>query len=161
MKSTIISMIIVLILMIVVPLVLFGNNDLARQLGFGGGKSSKKVDLKAKAPKNLTSVVTNEKVEVYKWRDKHGVLQFSNKPPEAGSDSELMVLSPNTNIIDAVKIPEKEEKEEKPPASSSKNPYTPGNMKKLIKKTADLKKLMDDHNTDQQEALDKIIKPKK
>jgi len=163
MKASIISMIIVLLLMIVVPLVFMGNDNLVRQMGFGAGGSSKKVDLKAIAPKNLTNVVTNEKVEIYKWRDQYGVVQFSNKPPEANNNPELIVLSPNTNIIKAIEIPKEEKKEEKTaaPTGGVSNPYTPGGIKELIEQTAGLQKLMDGRNADQQKSLEKMFKQKK
>ena len=134
MKTTIISMFIVLILMIVVPMVLFGDNEIAQKFGFGvSSKNDAKEDLQDKAPKNIQTVVTDKKVEVYKWADKHGVIQFSNEPPQDGSESEKMVLSPNTNVLDAIKITKKEpEKAAKPQVISRGSPYSPGGMKKMV-----------------------------
>ncbi|MDT8451708.1 MAG: DUF4124 domain-containing protein [Gammaproteobacteria bacterium] len=90
MKSTIISMFIVLIVMIALPMFLFDNGDLAQKFGFGNGAGSAEMveDLRAKAPKNIQQVVTDQPVEVYKWVDEHGVTQFSNRPPEKSRESE-------------------------------------------------------------------------
>jgi len=51
-------------------------------------------------------------VPIYKWRDEHGVMQFSNAPPPTVSNAERVILNPDKNIVPAVKVPRK--KEEKP-----------------------------------------------
>lgn len=162
MKSTIISMIIVLILMIVVPMVLFGDNEIAKKFGFGvSSKNDAKEDLQDKAPKNIQTVVTDKKVEVYKWADKHGVIQFSNEPPQDGSESEKMVLSPNTNVLDAIKITKKEpEKAAKPQVINLGSPYSPGGMKKMVDDSTNLQDQLNQRQTEQDKILQDLF-PKK
>lgn len=162
MKSTIISMIIVLILMIIVPLVLFGDNEIAQKFGFGiGGKKNIKADLQEKVPKNVQTVVTDKKVEIYKWADKHGVIQFSNVPPQDGSESEKMVLSPNTNVVDATKISEKEPaKVAKPQVISLGSPYTPGGMKKMVEDSTNLQEQLNQRQTDQEKMIQDLFPQK-
>ena len=161
MKSTIISMIIVLILMIVVPMVLFGDNEIAKKFGFGGGKNDVKANIQDKAPKNIQTVVTDKKVEVYKWADEYGVIQFSNLPPQDGSESEKIVLSPNTNVLDAIKITEKEpEKVAKPQVISLGSPYTPGGMKKMVEDSTNLQEQLDQRQTDQEKMIQNLFPQK-
>lgn len=162
MKSTIISMIIVLILMIVVPMVLFGDNEIAKKFGFGvSSKNDVKEDLQDKAPKNIQTVVTDKKVEVYKWADKHGVIQFSNEPPQDGSESEKMVLSPNTNVLDAIKITKKEpEKAAKSQVISLGSPYSPGGMKKMVDDSTNLQDQLNQRQTDQDKMIQDMFPQK-
>lgn len=162
MKSTIISMCIALMLMIVVPMVLFGDNEIAEKFGFGrGGKSDTKEDLRDKLPKNIKAVVTDKEVEVYKWTDKHGVMQFSHLPPQDGTDSEKLVLSPNTNVMDAIKIPEKEKEEvAKPQVFSLGSPYSPGGMKKMVDDSSELKETLNQRQADQEKMLQDLFPQK-
>ncbi len=155
MKSTIISMFIVLIVMITLPMFLFGNGDLAQKFGFGNGGAGEVIeDLRAKAPKNIQTVVTDEKVEVYKWVDEHGVTQFSNRPPEMSGKSEKIVLSPDTNVISAVKIPEKEaEVAASPQVHSLSSPYSPGGMKKIMDEATGMQEKLDQRKLEQDKAL--------
>ncbi|MCK4706710.1 MAG: DUF4124 domain-containing protein [Gammaproteobacteria bacterium] len=162
MKSTIISMIVVLILMIAVPLVLFGDKELAKDFGFGSlSKADVIEDLQDKAPKNIQTVVTNKEVSIYKWADKYGVRQFSNLPPKDGIESEKIVLSPNTNVMEAIKIPEKEtEKIAKPQVMSMGSPYSPGGMKKMIEDSTNLQEQLNQRQADQDEMIQDMFPQK-
>lgn len=155
MKSTIISMFIVLIVMITLPMFLFGNGELAQKFGFGSGDDGETIEeLRVKAPKNIQTVVTDEQVEVYKWVDEHGVIQFSNRPPEKSRESEKIVLSPNTNIISAIRIPEKEpEAAASPQVHSLSSPYSPGGMKKIMDDATGMQEMLDQRRMEQDKAL--------
>lgn len=156
MKSTIISMFIVLIVMIALPMFLFGNGDLAQKFGFGNGAISAEMieDLRAKAPKNIQQAVADRPVEVYKWVDEHGVTQFSNRPPEKSRESEKIVLSPDTNVISAIKIPEKEpEVVASPQVHSLSSPYSPGGMKKMVDEATGMQEMLDQRKLEQDKAL--------
>ena len=157
MKSTIISMFIVLVLMIAIPLILV-KTDLAQQFGFGGRNGAEGEDLQDRAPKNVKAVVTDQKVEVYRWKDEDGVMQFSNTPPFEGGDFEKVVLSPNTNVIDAIKVPEEEQVEEGgPEVFSVGSPYTPDGMKKMIDDSQDVKEAVNQRQADQEKILQDIL----
>lgn len=160
MKSTIISMLIVLMLMIVVPMVLFGDNEIARNFGFGRVSNDDAVeDLKDKVPKNIQAVVTDKEVEVYKWTDEHGVMQFSSLPPYEGIASERMLLSPKTNVIDAIKIPKKEEEKiAKPQVFSLGSPYSPGGMKKMVDDSKALTEKLNTRQTEQDAMMQEMFK---
>ncbi|MFC1588657.1 DUF4124 domain-containing protein [Pseudomonadota bacterium] len=160
MKSTIISMIIVLIVMMVVPMFLFGDGDLAKKFGFGGGGSASDSiqDLKARLPQNVQSVTTDKKVDVYKWVDEHGVTQFSQTPPFEGGESEKMVLAPNTNVVDAIKIPEEEiEVAAQPQVFSLGNPYTPGGAKELLDQSMQMQEQINQRQADQDKMMQEMM----
>lgn len=155
MKSTIISMFIVLIVMITLPMILFGNGDLAQKFGFGSGGAGETIeDLRDKAPKNMRAVVTDEKVEVYKWVDEYGVTQFSSRPPAMVSEAQKIVLSPEINVISAIKVPEKEpEAAAGPQVHSLSSPYSPGGMKKILDEATGMQEKLDQRRLEQDKAL--------
>ena len=108
MKFKIIKMLIILGILAATPMIYMGKFNPMDILDAGlRGGSSEFDKLKAKAPTGLSRITTDEKVQVYKWRDKNGVLQFSNTPPMDGQ-AETIELNPNDNVIQAVRIPEKE-----------------------------------------------------
>jgi len=160
MKSTIISMLIVLCVLAVVPLLLFGDNNFLAGFGldiFG------KPDLRAKAPKNITSVTTDKKVQVYKWRDQYGVMQFTNSPPPDSQQAEVVLLTPDTNIVKAVEVPPEEPKQEHsgPKVMSTGSPYTPDGMKNLLDSTGGLAEGMNDKQHQQQQLMEQIMRTQK
>jgi hypothetical protein len=156
MKSTIISMIIVLCVLATIPMLLL--NDGSPLAGFGLNVFSGS-DEHAKAPKNLTSVTTDEKVQVYKWRDQYGVMQFTNTPPPQTQQAELVELTPNTNIIKAVEVPEEEPEQKRsgPNVMMTGNPYTPGGMKDLLDNTSSLATDMNQKQMEQQQLMEQIM----
>jgi hypothetical protein len=156
MKSTLISMVIVLCVLAVVPMFLFGDENLLAKFGFG--PKDELSELRAKAPKNFTSVTTDRKVTVYKWRDEHGVMQFSNTPPPEGGAAEKVELLPDANIVKAFKLPEAEpEKKTGPAVMSIRSPYTPGGMKDLLDNTAQLKDTLSQQQIEQQQMMEQMF----
>lgn len=156
MKSTIISMMIGLCVLAIIPMFLLGDNSVLARFGLGVFSGS---DEHAKAPKNLTSVTTDEKVQVYKWRDQYGVMQFTNTPPPQTRQAELIELTPNANIVKAVEVPE-EEPEQKPGGPSvmmTGSSRTPGGMKDLLDTTSSLATDMNQKQIDQQQLMDQIM----
>lgn len=157
MKSTIISMLIVLCILAAAPLLLFGDSGILARYGidlFG------EPDLRAKAPKNITNVTTDKKVQVYRWRDQNGVMQFTNSPPPQSHQAELVELVPNTNIVKAVEVPEEqqEQKRSRPKVMTTGSPYTPAGMKDLLDTTSSLADGISEKQTQQQELMDQIIR---
>ena len=163
MKSTIISMFIVMTLLIAIPVFLLGDGDFAKNFNFGTGSAGDEIeDLQEKAPKNVQAVVTDKKIEIYKWVDEYGVMQFSNTPPFGGDKFEKMVLSPDTNIMDAIKIPEKEEEAEaEQQIFSVGNPYSPDGMKKMIDDSENIKENLNLRQAEQESFLQDILNQSK
>lgn len=159
MKSTIISMLIVLVILAVLPILFFGDNDFLATLGLGGGSGGKEsiASLKAKAPKNLTNVTTDKQVKVYKWVDENGVTQFSQTPPRLGGEAESLTLKPDTNIMQAYRAPKQEPKQASGPKIFKTNPYTPGGMKDMMNETARVTQQMNQRQQEQNTLLEQIM----
>ena len=153
MKSTIISMIIVLCVLAIIPMFLLGDNSVLERFGLGSSGAA------PKTPKNLTSVTTDEKVQVYRWRDKYGVMQFTNTPPPETRQAEMVELTPNTNIVKAVEVAQEEplQKRSGPAVVMTGNPYTPGGMKEMIDTTSSLADDLSQKQLEQQQLMDQII----
>jgi hypothetical protein len=157
MKFKIFSMLVILAVLSVMPMIYMGKFDpvasIDSMLGSGSSEFEK---LKAKAPKNLTSVVTDKKVQVYKWRDERGVMQFSNTPPADGGQAEQVVLDPNKNIVDAVKMPVRSDTGKEVAKAESPSPYSPKGMKKVIDDARGVEQLLKQRDEDQQKMLDNL-----
>lgn len=152
MKFKILSMLVILGVLSALPMIYTGQfNPLSFIPGFSNN-ASEHAKLKAKAPKNLTNVVTDEKVQVYKWRDEHGVMQFSNTPPPASARAEQVELKPNSNLVQAVKIPRKEEPRQVVQAESP-NPYTMQGMKKVMDDARGVEELLRKRHEQQQKMI--------
>ncbi len=155
MKLKLIMMLFTLGVLSVVPLIMMGKFDPMAffDLGFSRG-ASEFSKLKAQAPKNLTSVVTDKKVQVYKWRDEHGVMQFSNVPPATDRDAEQVVLDPASNLVQAVKVPEKKEAPKAAGQTQQRpNPYSVKGMKKVMDDAKGIEALLQKRQAQQQKAL--------
>lgn len=158
MKSKIFFLLLTLVVMAITPMIYMGKFNPLAILGPGFTmETSAHKNLKASAPKNLSSVVTDEKVEVYKWRDENGVMQFSNTPPPTDSRAERVVLDPNSNLMQAVKVPVKEEPEEKKvEQTQAPSPYSPKGMKKVMDDVKNVENMMQQRQQQQQEALNNL-----
>jgi len=156
MKSTIISMMIGLCVLAIIPMFLLDDNSVVARFGLDVFSGS---DEHAKLPKNLTSVTTDEKVQVYKWRDQYGVMPFTNTPPPQTQQAELVVLTPDTNIVKAVEVPEEEPEQKRsgPAVMKTGNPYTPGGMKDLLDTTSSLATDMNQKQLEQQQLMEQIM----
>jgi hypothetical protein len=160
MKSTIISMIVVLCILAIIPMFLFGDGSVLAGFGLDVFRGSNE---RSKAPKNINTVTTDEKVRVYKWRDQYGVMQFTNAPPPQNQQFEMVELTPNTNIVKAVEVSE-EEPEQKPGGPAvmmTGNPYTPGGMKDLLDTTSLVSGMNQEQLEQQQQLMDQIMGTKK
>ena len=160
MKSTIISMILVLCLLAIIPMFFIGDNSLGSRFGLDIFNGS---DEQAKTPKNLTNVTTDKKVQVYKWRDEHGVMQFTNTPPPETRQAETVELVPDTNVVKAVKVvaQEADTKSRGPKVMSTGGPYTPAGVKELLDSTSSLADGISDQQLQQQQLMDQITRNQK
>jgi len=150
-------MLIILGILSVTPMIYMGKFNPMELLGSGFSSGSSSFEkLKAKAPKNLTSVVTDEKVQVYKWRDENGVMQFSNAPPPTDRNAQQIELNPNSNVVSAVKVPVKEET----PAPSSDieqpSPYSVKGMKKVLDDAKGIEQMLQQSHEQRTKALNNL-----
>lgn len=157
MKFKIFTMLVTLGILSVVPMIYMGKFD---PLAFFDTSLSKGVtefkDLKAKVPKNLSSAVTDKKVQVYKWRDKNGIMQFSNTPPTTtATNAESVLVDPNNNLVKAIKIPEKEEPKEVV-KTESPSPYSVKGMKKVMNDAKSVEALLQKRHEEQQKMMNSL-----
>lgn len=115
----------------------------------------------APLPKNINSVVTDEEVSYYTWVDKYGQTHFSSTPPE-GQVAELKKLRPDTNIVQAVKVPEKEEEKgggmfslgsgkdgtSRDGEDEAFNPYSPEGVQKMVEQAKNAAAQMEKRNAE-------------
>ena len=157
MKFKIFSMLVILGFLSIMPMIYMGKFDpmttIDSMLSSGSSEIKK---LKAKAPKSLTSVIQDEKVKVYKWRDENGVMQFSNTPPADGGQAEQIEVNPNKNVVDAVKVPVAEEPEQKTATAEAPNPYSVSGMKKVMNDAKGVEQLLQQRHEDQQKMLNNL-----
>jgi len=153
MKFKIFTMLVTLGILSVVPMIYMGKFDPMAVFDSSLSKGvSEFKDLKAKVPNSLSSGVTDKKVQVYKWRDENGIMQFSNTPPPTGGAAEKIELNPNKNIVQAVKIPEKEEPKEVAKAQSP-SPYSIKGMKKVMNDAKGVEALLQKRHEEQQKMM--------
>lgn len=146
-------MLVILGVLSITPMIYMGKFDPMSFIssGFKTGGSELE-NLKAKAPKNLSNVTTDEKVQVYRWRDEHGVMQFSSTPPLQGS-SEKIELNPDENIIQAVKIPVKEVEQKEVVKKEIPNPYSMKGMKKVMDDARGVEDILKKSHEDREKML--------
>ena len=82
-------------------------------------------------------------------------MQFSNTPPPTVGNAEQVTLDPNSNLVQAVKVPEKEE----PVASAEEgqpSPYSVKGMKKVMDDARGVEDLLQQRHEAQHKTLNKI-----
>ena len=138
------------------PYYYFGGGDIPdflQNFGWGGGQAEK-----PKLPENITNVVTDKAVTVYKWVDENGVQHFGSIPP-AGVVAEVKHLKPDQNVIQAIKIPEVEEEETAsgPKVTNIvKNPYSKEGVEELIDSAKGVQEMLDQRLEDQKKMMGDI-----
>lgn len=117
-------------------------------------------------PENIAPVVTDQEVNYYTWVDEHGQTHYSSTPPEDRS-AEMKTLRPDTNIVQAVKVPKQEDesggglfslgsgKDGKSADGDDEafNPYSPEGVKKMVEKAQEAKAQLEKRNAE----LGKIV----
>lgn len=97
----------------------------------------------------------------YKWHDSDGNVQFTTEPPPEGIEYTTKGYDPNTNVIQAVKLPEQESgkvpesgksKDETEPSLTG-SPYNPEKIEKLMEDAKNIEKLLNQRFQDQDAAL--------
>lgn len=105
---------------------------------------------------DLPGINSGEDV-IYRWRDKDGILQFTNTPPPEGVEYTAKGYDPNTNLIQSVELPKEEpEQDDKVEPGQKKNfelksPYSPEAVEKLFDDAEKVQKLINDRYKKQEE----------
>jgi hypothetical protein len=159
MKFKLFSMLVILGMLSVIPMIYMGKIDPLAMLGgdFAGMPASGNTieALKAKAPKNLTSVSTDEKVQVYRWRDENGVMQYSSTPPES-ANAEQIELNPNSNVIEASKVPAVQINSAATVTAPAPAPYSVKGMKQVMEDAQAIEGLLQQRDEGQRKMLGNI-----
>ncbi|NOR43873.1 MAG: DUF4124 domain-containing protein [Gammaproteobacteria bacterium] len=142
-------MLVILGLLSVMPLVYMGKVDSQALIDFDFGWFGKQ------GTGSLSSVVTDEKVHVYKWRDQNGVMQFSNERPPLSVGAKQIVLNPNSNVIQAVKIAEKK-KVAPVVKTESVSPYSVSGMKKVMDDAKGVEQVLQQRHEEQQQMMENL-----
>lgn len=154
MKFKILSMLLTLTVISVMPLIYMGKFDPASFIDAAfSNVDSEMSNLKEKAPKNIGTVVSDEKVQVYKWRDENGVMQFSNTAP-INSVAEQIVLDPDNNLMQAVKVPVKVTAKEETVVAPS--PYSVKGMEKVMNDAKGIEELLQKRHEEQQKMMNNL-----
>ncbi len=151
----------VLIIGLLLPFTILKGKDGKPLMSFGDMKLP---DFSAPDLPDMPSLTSQSKASatnldlIYKWTDAEGNLQFSNDPPPQGVEYTLKGYNPDTNVIQAVDIPEEEvvvpqvKSEKKEEAEGLGGIYSPEKIKKLFEDADNIEKLLNDRMK-KQEAL--------
>ena len=96
----------------------------------------------------------------YKWYDADGNVQFTTEPPADGIEYTIKGYDPDTNVIQAVEIPDEEPEVKEPDPEIQKSeksddnssPYSQESIKKLFEDAKNIEKMLNERYQ-QQEAL--------
>lgn len=163
MKKLLFKVVLLVGIMLTVPYYLLGGGALPDFLkNMMGGQAEKPA-----LPSNLSTVTTDKNVTVYKCRDTNGQIQFSDLP--CGESSEAIHLRTNTNVVQAVKVPEKEDEEEggaglislgskkdKDGNVELPNPYSPEGVQQIIKDAQKAAETMNKRNQEAAKVMDRM-----
>ncbi len=157
MKFKIFTMLLTLGALSVLPMIYMGKFD---PMAFFDSSVSKGAsglkNLQAKVPADISSIGTDKKVQVYKWRDKNGIMQFSNTPPTTVTNAESMLINPNNNLVQAIKVPEKEEPKKVAKAESPSSPYSVKGMKKVMNDAKGVEQMLQKRHEEQQKMMNNL-----
>jgi len=155
MKFKIFTMLLTLGVLSVVPMIYMGKFDPMAFFDSSISKGSAELkNLKNSVPAGLSNVSSSEKVQVYKWRDKNGIMQFSNTPPTV-NHAESILINPNNNLIQAIKIPEKKETK-KTLEKQSASPYSAAGMKKVMHDAKGVEQMLQKRHEQQQKMMNNL-----
>ena len=157
MKLKIVLMLITLTLLSVMPMIYMGTFNpmafFASGLNEGASQFSR---LKDSVPENLPNVITKEKVQVYKWRDVNGVMQFSHTPPADGARAEQIEINPNHNLMKAAKVPIKTTQEQETTRVENPGPYSLKGMKKTMDDAKNIEPLLQKSHEERQKLINNL-----
>lgn len=153
MKFKIFNLLVIMAMLAVMPMIYMGKLDPLALLDSASDLPDLD-DLRVETPASLKDMVPDEKVQVYRWRDENGVMQYSNMPP-AAIQAEQVEVDTSSNLMQAVKV-KKSAQEKKVVAESIPSPYSPNDMKKAMQDARDVERLLQERHEQQQQTLDKL-----
>ncbi|VUD51878.1 hypothetical protein TDB9533_01518 [Thalassocella blandensis] len=97
-----------------------------------------------------------EKQTVFKWTDKNGVIQYTSEAPPEGTIVSTLELDPNTNIVQSIQIPTREEPTPPAQEDTPNANFIPANTEKLIDEAKNVQKLLNERTEQQQQIIDNL-----
>lgn len=161
MKFKIAVLLIILGILSVTPLIYMGKLDPMAFIDSALDADINLGDMDAIVPEKISGAMSNavsgEKVQVYKWRDKDGVIQFGSQPPLSVNNAEHLELNTSTNVVKAIKVPEKKSEITQAEVKTDiKSPYSIKGMKKVMDDAKGVEKLLQDRHEAQQKMLNDL-----
>ena len=84
-------------------------------------------------------------------------MQFSNTPPTAAVDVTRVELNPNKNVVEAIKVQEKESQAESNTANTiAPSPYSVSGMKKVMEDARDVEQMLQQSHEQRSKALNNL-----
>ncbi len=116
-------------------------------------------DSAQKGLKGVGNATLDKNIVVYQWVDDKGVTHFGSTPPTGQGSYEKKAIQSNTNIMNAVSTPEKEQKKQTLGSRISRvgSIYTPGGAKNTIDQAKEASEGMSDQMAEQEKALNEIM----
>jgi len=106
----------------------------------------------------LGNALPAEDVTVYQWVDDKGVTHFGGTPPTGQGSYDKKEIRANTNLLNAYKAPEVEEKPaQRSRVSSVGNLYSPEGVKNLMDDAKGASDQINNRAADQQKMLDNLL----
>ena len=107
----------------------------------------------------LGNALPEEDVTVYQWVDDKGVTHFGGTPPTGQGSYDKKEISANTNLLNAYKAPEVEEKKptQRSRVSTVGSLYSPEGVKNLMDDAKGASDQINDRAADQQKMLDDLM----
>lgn len=147
-----------LVLAILLPFTILKNDQGKPMMSFSGFSLPELSDLSSGSSLKPSIDVIGGKDIFYKWYDADGNLQFTTELPPDGVEYTVKGYDPNTNVIQAVKLPKEEVATDEPVIGTSEeqpelNSYDPQSIQKLMEETRNIEKLLNQRFENQNSAL--------
>jgi len=141
-------------------IILFASQYMLKDMGGIPGFNNSPTGEVTEGIKDLGNVVLDKDVTVYQWTDSAGVTHYGGTPPTGQGQYEKKTIHSNTNVMQAHKIAEEEEKEvQRPRVASVGSLYSPSGVKDLMDDTKGLQEQMNQRAADQEKILNDIMNP--
>jgi hypothetical protein len=147
-----------LVLAMLLPFTILKNDQGKPMMSFSSFSLPELPDFSSGSTLKPSSSVIGGKDIFYKWYDADGNVQFTTEPPPDGVEYTVKGYDPNTNVIQAVKLPKEEVTVDEPAIGTFElqpelNSYDPQSIQKLMEDTRNIEKLLNQRFENQNSAL--------
>jgi hypothetical protein len=106
----------------------------------------------------VQELVPSSKTRVYKWVDENGVLNYSQEPPPANVEGQVVEVDANVNIIQSTPVPapESDQAQGRPRSIFIGEGGTGAEEKTPVEKAQEVKELLEARDREQKKILDSL-----